>query len=68
MRHVFTLALEQRERLGCVGVVTDAKKDAVPFCQALGFTALDGIREGLLVGEPLPMFLGIETVASTIER
>ena len=57
------MALDQRERLGCVGVVTDAETEVVAFYQALGFSALDDVGEGLLVGEPLPMFLGIETRA-----
>lgn len=66
LRHVLELAIEQRDRLGCVGVVTDAKLEAVSFYEALGFVALDGVREGLLSGEPLPMFLGIDTIAATL--
>jgi GNAT superfamily N-acetyltransferase len=65
-RHVLALAIEQRDRLGCVGVVTDAKPNAVAFYEGLGFQALEGVREGLLVSEPLPMFLGIETLAATL--
>ena len=68
LRHVLGLALEQRDRLGCLGVVTDAKPDAVSFHETLGFVPLEIVREGLLVGEPLPMFLGIETIASSVER
>ncbi len=63
LRHVLTLAIEQRDRLGCVGVVADAKPGAVAFYGGLGFVALEGVREGLLISEPLPMFLGIETIA-----
>lgn len=66
LRHVLGLALVQRDGFGCVGVVTDAKADAVPFYGALGFEPLDGVREGLLVSEPLPMFLGIETIAAAL--
>jgi GNAT superfamily N-acetyltransferase len=66
LRHVLGLALEQRDRIGCVGIVTDAKAEVVNFYERLGFFPLEGVREGLLVGEPLPMFLGIETVAATI--
>lgn len=62
LRHVLALALDQRDHLGCVGVVTDAKPDAVKICEILGFQAIEGVREGLLVQEPLPMFLGIEAV------
>lgn len=68
LRHVLTLAIEQRDRLGCIGVVTDAKPDAVRFYENLGFEPLSGVQEGLLAGDPLPMFLGIETIAATMER
>lgn len=63
LRHVLGLAIEQRDRLGCVGVVTDAKPDAIEFYEGLGFEALAGVREGLLLSEPRPMFLGIEMIA-----
>jgi len=63
LSHVLGLALDQRDRLGCLGVVTDAKVDAVPFYAALGFVPLADVRAGLLGGEPTPMFLGIETIA-----
>lgn len=66
LRHVLGVAIDQRDRLGCVGVVTDAKPDAVGFYQALGFEPLEGVREGLLIGEPLPMILGIETIAAAL--
>jgi GNAT superfamily N-acetyltransferase len=66
LRYVLALALEQRDRSGCVGIVTDAKPDAIRFYEGLGFVALEGIREGRLVGEPVPMFLGIDTIAATL--
>jgi GNAT superfamily N-acetyltransferase len=67
LRHVLSLALAQRDRTGCVGVVTDAKPEAVSFYQALGFVPVEGVREGLLHGEPLPMFLAIDTIATALE-
>lgn len=67
LRHVLSLALAQRDRTGCVGVVTDAKPEAVSFYQALGFVRVEGVREGLLHGEPLPMFLAIDTIATALE-
>lgn len=67
LRHVLALSVEQRGRIGCVGVVTDAKPEAVSFCQGLGFVAVEGVREGLFHGEPLPMFLGIDTIAKALE-
>lgn len=62
--HVLRLALEQRDRLGCVGVVTDAKAASVRFYEALGFEPLAGVREGALHGEPTPMFLPIGLIAA----
>lgn len=47
-------------------LVTDAKPDAVTFYETLGFQALEGASEGLLVSEPMPMFLGIETIATAL--
>ena len=67
LRHVLSLAVEQRDRIGCVGIVTDAKPEAVGFYQGLGFVPVEGVREGLLHGEPLPMFLAIDTIASALE-
>lgn len=67
LRHVLALAVEQRDRIGCVGVVADAKPEAVSFYQELGFVAVEGVREGRLHGEPLPMFLAIGTIAAALE-
>lgn len=67
LRHVLRLALDQRDRLGCVGVVTDAKPEAVGFYESLGFEVLGGVREGALHGEPSPMFLPIGTIASACD-
>jgi len=58
------VALELRDRAGCVGVVADVKSGAVPFYESLGFEPVDGVREGLLHGGPEPMFLALATVAS----
>ncbi len=66
VRHVLLLALAQRDQVGCVGVVTDAKDGAVAFYAALGFTPLVDVREGLMHGAPLPMFLGIASIAAAV--
>ena len=63
LRHVLGLALDQRDRLGCVGVVTDAKPEAVAFYAGYGFVPLEKVREGKLHGDPVPMFLAIGTIA-----
>jgi GNAT superfamily N-acetyltransferase len=64
LSHVFALALEQRNLSGCVGVVTDATVEAVRFYEALGFVPLEGVRKGQLAGEPLPMFLSVDSIAA----
>lgn len=64
LRHVLFLALQQRDSFGCIGVVTDAKPEAVAFYQRFGFEALEGVRAGALHGDATPLFLSI----STLER
>jgi GNAT superfamily N-acetyltransferase len=64
LRHVLTLAVAQRDQVGCIGVVTDAKPGAISFYEGLGFVALQGVREGLLHGEPTPMFLAMGTITA----
>ena len=59
LRHVLNLALDQRESLGCIGVVTDAKPDAVAFYLRYGFEPLGGVREGALHGETTALFLAL---------
>ena len=66
LRLVLAMAVEQRDKTGCVGVVADAKLDALSFYQGLGFVPIEGVREGLLHGEPLPMFLAIDVVAAAL--
>ena len=62
--HVLGLALDQRDRLGCVGVVTDAKPKATGFYERYGFVPLEGVREGALHGAPTPMFLAMSAIAA----
>jgi GNAT superfamily N-acetyltransferase len=59
----FVFALAQAEEMGCVGVVVDAKPEAVTFYEKLGFIALEATA-GLLGDrpEPLPMFLELGAV------
>ena len=64
LRSMLELALEMRDRIGCIGVVVDAKPDAVPFYSSLGFTPIDLIS-GTLGNrpEPVAMFLSIGQIA-----
>ncbi len=66
LKHIFNLAIKQRDEFGCVGVVTDAKEGAVSFYESLGFKPLNDIREGLSHGDPLPMFLSINYVKKAL--
>jgi GNAT superfamily N-acetyltransferase len=61
LRTVFALA--RREEMGCVGVVVDAKPEAVGFYRKLGFIELEA-RAGALGDrpEPLPLFLELGAV------
>lgn len=59
LRHVLNLALDQRDTLGCIGVVTDAKPDAIAFYRRYGFEPLEGVREGALHGGTTALFLAL---------
>jgi GNAT superfamily N-acetyltransferase len=63
LRAVFILAHTMAVEMGCVGVVVDAKPDAVAFYEKLGFVVLEP-RAGQLGDrpEPLPMFLELGAI------
>ena len=63
LRTVFALAWEMSRTVGCVGVVVDAKPDAVSFYERLGFREMDS-RSGALGDrpEPVPMYLHLSAV------
>jgi GNAT superfamily N-acetyltransferase len=68
LRAVFELALELRDRIGCSGVVADAKPGAVSFYQRLGFLPLEAARGSLAARpEPLPMFLPVKLIEKAKE-
>jgi GNAT superfamily N-acetyltransferase len=60
---VFTLAHTMADDLGCVGVIVDAKAEAIAFYEKLGFVALEP-RAGQLGDrpEPIPMFLELGAI------
>lgn len=68
LRSVLELALEMRDRVGCTGVVVDAKTDAVGFYTSFGFEEID-LASGSLGDRPLPasMFLPIARIAAARE-
>jgi GNAT superfamily N-acetyltransferase len=63
LRAVLVLARRMAHDFGCVGVVVDAKPDAVAFYEKLGFAPLE-VAAGQLGDrpEPLPMFLEVGAV------
>ena len=67
MRAVFTIARELREKLGCVGVVVDAKPAAESYYSRYGFVALE-VVEGTLEERPTPkpMFLPVSAIIQAV--
>jgi GNAT superfamily N-acetyltransferase len=67
MRTVFSVAIELREKLGCVGVVVDAKRGAENYYSRYGFVVLEVI-EGAIEERPTPkpMFLPLSAVAQAL--
>ncbi len=64
LRVVLELALDMRDRFGCIGVVVDAKADAITFYSSLGFRPIDLISGALGDRpEPVAMFLAIGQIA-----
>jgi len=63
LQAIFTLAHTMADDLGCVGVVVDAKPDAIAFYEKLGVVTLEP-RAGQLGDrpEPLPMFLELGAI------
>ena len=64
LRAVLQLASRMADDMGCVGVVVDAKPDAVAFYDRLGFVPLEMV--GGELGDrpqPLPMFLELGQLA-----
>jgi GNAT superfamily N-acetyltransferase len=67
LRGMLELALEMRDRVGCTGVVVDAKPHAVPFYSGLGFKPMELV--GGALGdrpEPVAMFLLIQQIAIAV--
>jgi predicted N-acetyltransferase YhbS len=68
MRTVFRVAVELRGKLGCVGVVVDAKPGAESYYSRYGFVELEAI-EGMLEERPTPkpMLLPLSAIMRALE-
>ncbi len=69
LRATLDLALEMRDRVGYIGVVVDAKPDAVDFYATLGFKPVELISGSLGDRpEPVAMFLPIGQIAAAVKE
>jgi predicted N-acetyltransferase YhbS len=63
LRFVLGLALQMANEYGCVGVIVDAKPDAVAFYAKYGFLAIEAVEGGSDARPvPTPMFLSIRAI------
>ena len=63
LRFVLQLALRMADNYGCVGVIVDAKPNAVSFYAKYGFIAVDAIEgRSNARPEPTPMFHSIRAI------
>lgn len=69
LRYALVIALQQKNIMGCVGVVVDAKAEAVAFYQKFGFQLIQQPIEGGLRGNPppRPLFLSIQSIGMEIK-
>jgi GNAT superfamily N-acetyltransferase len=69
MRAVFSIAHTMATTIGCIGVVVDAKADAVAYSEQFGFASLDVVAGQLGDRpEPLPMFLEIGAIPRPVAQ
>ncbi len=67
LRFALTLTVRTSEELGCVGLVVDAKPEAVSFYAKFGFSELE-VEAGELGGRPAPtvMFLSVRDIRAAL--
>lgn len=64
---VLQLALRMANAFGCIGVVVDAKPDAVDFYRRYGFLSIDPIEgQSDIRPSPIPMFLSTRAIQGAI--
>lgn len=69
LRAMLELALEMRDRVGCIGVVVDAKPEAVTFYSSLGFKSMELVSGALgSRPEPIVMFLPVRQIEAAMKE
>ena len=67
VRFVCRLAVRMADDYGCVGVIVDAKPEAVAFYTKYGFTAVDVLEgQSNVRPAPTPMFLPIRAIRDAL--
>jgi GNAT superfamily N-acetyltransferase len=67
LRFVLRLALQMADDYGCVGVIVDAKPDAVAFYTKYGFLAVEAIEGGSDARPaPTPLFLSTRAIRAAM--
>ena len=68
LRFVLQLALRMADDYGCVGVVVDAKPDALDFYAKYGFIAVDALEgQADARPQPTPMVLSIRSIRRALK-
>jgi GNAT superfamily N-acetyltransferase len=69
LRFVLQLALRMANEYGCVGVVVDAKPDAVDFYGRYGFLSIDVVEgQSDARPQPIPMFLAVRAIREALDE
>lgn len=69
LKAMLEIAINLRQTVGCIGVVVDAKPEAIIFYEKLGFIFLATIK-GNLDNRPIPtpMFLPMQTIMKAAQK
>jgi predicted N-acetyltransferase YhbS len=67
LRFCFELAEKLRDEYGCVGVLVDAKQNAIPFYRKFGFIEVDVVEgRDANAPSPVPMYLPLASLPAKL--
>jgi GNAT superfamily N-acetyltransferase len=67
LKTVLLMALDMRERYGCIGIVVDAKPKAIDFYKSFGFIELELVGGELRERpQPVPIFLPVALIEKAV--